>query len=271
MPELPEVETTRKGITPHICGQKLTQVNIRQPNLRWPVSENLAYRLQGQTLLNIERRAKYLLFQFPCGYLLIHLGMSGSLRIVPYNSVIAKHDHIDICFESQQILRYTDPRRFGAVLWLGTAPLQHKLLRNLGPEPLSEDFNAQHLYQYSRNKKQAIKQFLMDQKIVTGVGNIYANEALYSSGINPKTQAGRIAQQRYQKLVAVVKQVLQQAIAEGGTTLRDFVGGDGKPGYFKQQLHVYGRGGEPCHGCQETLVEIRLSGRSSVYCRHCQR
>lgn len=271
MPELPEVETTRRGITPHITGQHLVKLIIRQPQLRWLITENLGQHIIGARLEVIDRRAKYLLFKFSSGYVLIHLGMSGSLRILDNTATAGKHDHVDFIFSNNRLLRFTDPRRFGAILWLGENPWQHKLLKNLGPEPLSEHFTGFDLYQRAKGRKLAVKQFIMDQHNVTGVGNIYANEALFLSGIRPGTQTGRISIKRYERLVEQIKRVLTQAIAQGGTTLRDFVGGDGKPGYFKQQLFVYGRGGQACKRCHKTLKEIRHSGRSTVYCLNCQK
>ncbi len=271
MPELPEVETTRRGITPHIIRQKIQQVIVRQPKLRWPIPEDLAQLLANAFLLNIERRAKYLLFKFETGYVLIHLGMSGSLRIIDTNAPVEKHDHIDFVFYNNKTLRLTDPRRFGAVLWLGESPYLHSLLNKLGPEPFSDTFNGNYLYQLSRGRKLVVKQFIMNQQIVAGVGNIYANEALYLSGIRPSLAAGRISCKRYQNLSEHIKKVLQQAITQGGTTLRDFVGSDGKPGYFKQQLNVYGRSGLPCPKCTQSLKEVKIGNRSTVFCENCQK
>jgi formamidopyrimidine-DNA glycosylase len=270
MPELPEVETTRRGIAPHIEGQCISKVIIRQPKLRWPVPESIAQHLLASQLHSVKRRAKYLLFQFDHGCLLIHLGMSGSLRIVNKNVVAGKHDHVELVFGNEIILRLTDPRRFSAVLWLGENPHEHPLLSKLGPEPLSDAFNGEHLFTLSRTRKLAVKQFIMDQCVVTGIGNIYASEALFSSRIRPMTAAGKISLIRYNRLSTMIKQVLGQAIAQGGTTLRDFVGGDGKPGYFKQHLHVYGRAGLPCTQCQAPLQELKLAARASVYCCRCQ-
>jgi formamidopyrimidine-DNA glycosylase len=270
MPELPEVETTRRGLAPHIVGRKITAVAVRHPTLRWPIPTDLQQHLQGQALQAIDRRAKYLLFQFENGCLLIHLGMSGRLRILTEDLPPAKHDHVDIIFDTRYILRYTDPRRFGAILWLGQHPEQHPLLSKLGPEPLSEAFNGEHLYTLSRNRKLMVKQFIMDQAIVTGTGNIYANEALFASGIKPTRAVGNISLQRYQTLATHIKSILTAAIAQGGTTLRDFTNSEGKPGYFKQQLHVYGRTGLPCTQCQHILQEVRINGRSSVFCAQCQ-
>lgn len=270
MPELPEVETTRRGIAAHIIGSSITEVCVRQPALRWPIPEDLPQHVQGQVLHKIDRRAKYLLFYFETGCLLIHLGMSGSLRILAPDVLPLKHDHVDITFQAGCVLRYTDPRRFGAILWLGQYPEQHPLLKKLGPEPLSDAFNGEHLHTLSRNRTLTVKQFIMDQSMVTGVGNIYANEALFASGIRPTRRAGNISLQRYQVLATHIKRILSAAIAQGGTTLRDFTNSDGKPGYFKQQLHVYGRTGLHCKQCQQILQEVRITGRTSVFCAHCQ-
>lgn len=271
MPELPEVETTRRGIAPHVTGASVTAIEIRQPQLRWPVSAEIVECLPGQRLASVERRAKYLLLNFDQGVLLIHLGMSGNLRVVKPGQPVAKHDHIDISFDNGWVLRYTDPRRFGAVLWTVEPVYQHKLLKALGPEPLSPDFTGQRLFQLSRGKQQAVKTYIMDNGVVVGVGNIYANEALFQSGIDPRRAAGNISKARYQVLADNIKIVLGKAIEQGGTTLRDFVGGDGKPGYFKQELKAYGRGGEPCVVCNTTLKEVKLGQRASVYCPKCQR
>lgn len=272
MPELPEVETTRQGLAPHLEGQRLNRIIVRQRRLRWPVPDDLSTKLDQSRLLRISRRAKYLLFHFETGVMLVHLGMSGSLRIVSNNNEAGKHDHIDFIFGNRQtILRLTDPRRFGTVLWLGKAPDTHPLLNKLGPEPLDDAFTGNGLYRRSRNRTIAVKQFIMDQTIVTGIGNIYANEALFKAGIRPTRAAGKISPQRYQKLVQAIKITLRAAIRQGGTTLRDFVGGDGRPGYFKQQLNVYGRSGLPCPNCGAPLREIKQSGRTTIFCAHCQR
>lgn len=270
MPELPEVETTRRGIEPHLQGRRIARVIVRQPRLRWPVPADLPALLAGQRVERVERRGKYLLIQFEHGTLILHLGMSGSLRIVVTGAVVGKHDHVDFELDSGSTLRLTDPRRFGAVLWQASAAGEHELLASLGPEPLTDAFDGDYLWQRSRGRSAPVKAFLMDSHIVVGVGNIYANEALFATGIHPARQAGRISQARYERLVAEVKRVLARSIVQGGTTLRDFVGGDGKPGYFRQQLLVYGRGGEPCRQCQGVLTEVRLGQRSTVYCRHCQ-
>ncbi|MDO8860179.1 bifunctional DNA-formamidopyrimidine glycosylase/DNA-(apurinic or apyrimidinic site) lyase [Haliea sp. E1-2-M8] len=270
MPELPEVETTRRGVEPWSCGQRVVAVQVREPRLRWPVPPDLAQRLQGQLIEAVERRAKYLLFRTVAGSLLVHLGMSGSLRVIRDQSPLLRHDHVEILLASGDRLRFNDPRRFGCMLWLEPAT-SHPLLEGLGPEPLSADFSGELLYRRSRGRRSAVKPFLMDGRIVVGVGNIYANEALFLAGIRPERPAGRIGLARYERLAEHVKQVLTSAISQGGTTLRDFVGGDGKPGYFAQQLYVYGRGGQPCKRCQRLLRECRLGQRATVYCVACQR
>jgi len=270
MPELPEVETTRRGLEPHLRGQQVIRVVVRQPKLRWPVPAELAEQLPGQRFLAVRRRGKYLLLETPVGTLIGHLGMSGSLRIVAADAAPGPHDHLDIWLESGQLMRYTDPRRFGAMLWTVTDPFAHPLLAGLGPEPLSAEFDGGYLYRVSRGRSIAVKSLVMNSHVVVGVGNIYANEALFQAGIHPKRGAGRIGLRRYQKLSDSLKQVLQQAIAVGGTTLRDFVGGEGQPGYFKQSLRVYGRAAQPCVACGEALREIRLAQRSTIYCPGCQ-
>ncbi|MFT7527265.1 MAG: formamidopyrimidine-DNA glycosylase [Arenicella sp.] len=270
MPELPEVETTCRGISPHLCGKTLTQATVRNHSLRWPVPRRLNSILQGQTLKQVSRRAKYLLLEFDTGHLLCHLGMSGSMRICKANDAPKKHDHIDLIFGSV-CLRYHDPRRFGAMLWTKEAPQLHELIRHLGPEPLSDAFDASTLFGKSRKRSQAIKTFIMDNKIVVGVGNIYANEALFNAKIKPTRPAGKLTKTQSEQLSAEIKTVLADAIEQGGTTLKDFVGGDGKPGYFAQKLKVYGRSGEPCVACSKPLKEIRLGQRSTVYCTQCQK
>lgn len=270
MPELPEVETTRRGIAPHLVGQRVSLVIVRERRLRWPIPEDLDVRLSGQRIEAVERRAKYLLIRFEAGTLIAHLGMSGSLRLVEGALPPAKHEHVDLLLESGQALRYTDPRRFGALLW-SDDPLNHVLLASLGPEPLSEGFDGERLFQLSRGRSMAVKPFIMDNAVVVGVGNIYASEALFAAGIDPRRPAGGISRARYLKLADEIKRILALAIERGGTTLRDFVGGDGKPGYFQQELFVYGRGGEFCKHCGTTLREVRLGQRASVYCSRCQR
>jgi len=270
MPELPEVETTRRGIAPYIEGQTVRQVVIRQPQLRWPVTEGLAQILCGLSIQSVSRRAKYLLFATDAGTLIVHLGMSGSLRIVTTGQGAGKHDHIDVIFSDNTLLRFNDPRRFGAVLWTAAPVSEHQLLSNLGPEPLLSDFSGELLYSLSRNRKVPVKSFIMDSHIVVGVGNIYANEALFMAGILPSRAAGRISLVRYRTLAECIREVLQNAIRQGGTTLRDYVNESGNPGYFKQQLRVYGRAGLPCVDCQQPLQEVRLANRSTVFCGACQ-
>jgi formamidopyrimidine-DNA glycosylase len=270
MPELPEVETTRRGVEPYSRDRVVARVVVRESRLRWPVPQTLEVLLRGQRVNKVERRAKYLLFRMEAGTLLVHLGMSGSLRVVPADQPPARHDHIDLLFDDGTCLRYNDPRRFGCFLWLEPGE-QHPLLRALGPEPLSPEFDGDLLYRRSRGRSAPVKNFIMDGKVVVGVGNIYANEALFLSGIRPDRAAGRISRARYDVLAERIKQVLTSAIEQGGTTLRDFVGGDGKPGYFAQQLYVYGRAGEPCKCCGGVLRERRLGQRTSVYCVACQR
>lgn len=270
MPELPEVETTRRGVAPHCEGKQVTSVLVRESRLRWPIPQELPKLLNGQVITAVERRAKYLQFQTAAGTLLMHLGMSGSLRVVADDHVIARHDHLDICLMGGKRLRYNDPRRFGCALWLPPGE-SHVLLENLGPEPLSTEFDGELLYRRSRGRKGPVKSFIMDGKVVVGVGNIYANEALFGAGIHPSRAAGRVSLARYERLAEIIKRVLTAAIEQGGTTLRDFVGGDGKPGYFAQQLLVYGRAGLPCKACGSLLRELRLGQRSSVYCVTCQR
>lgn len=270
MPELPEVETTRRGIEPHISGRKISRVIVRQPKLRWLIDPMLNQHLSGRQLQGVTRRGKYLLLSFTNGTLLVHLGMSGSLRLVPKGTPPQLHDHVDIDFSSN-FLRFHDPRRFGAMVWTCDPPETHPLLAHLGPEPLTQDFNGDYLFAKSRKRLQAIKTFIMDSQVVVGVGNIYANEALFRAGIKPIRKAGNLTRAQCQQLVAEIRHVLSSAIEQGGTTLRDFVGGDGKPGYFKQQLLVYGRGGEACPRCSKALKEVRLGQRSTVYCTQCQR
>ena len=270
MPELPEVETTRRGIRSHVVDKTVTHVLVREPRLRWPVSDELSQSLTGAVITDINRRGKYLLFTTPAGRMMIHLGMSGSLRIANQNSALRRHDHIDIGFADGKILRYHDPRRFGSVFWLPGVS-GHPLIDSLGPEPLGDGFDGAYLYQLSRRKQTAVKTFVMNSRVVVGVGNIYANEALFLSGIRPDRAAGRISLERYRRLSANIRAVLERAIDAGGTTLRDFVREDGSPGYFSQQLNVYGRAGEPCVNCDRRLSESRLGSRSTIYCSHCQR
>nr|WP_298055326.1 bifunctional DNA-formamidopyrimidine glycosylase/DNA-(apurinic or apyrimidinic site) lyase [uncultured Halomonas sp.] len=288
MPELPEVETTRRGIAPYIEGQEITEVLVRQPRLRVPVPDDLAERLVGARIGVLKRRAKYL--QIPIhsardfereregegsadvadATLLWHLGMSGSLRIARVGDLPKKHDHVDVVTASGYVLRYHDPRRFGFVDWQLDDETQDKRLAHLGPEPLSDAFTGKWLYTLSRNKRVAVKPFLMDNQVVVGAGNIYAAEALFMAGIDPRRAAGRVSLARYNALALAVKEVLAAAIAQGGTTLRDFVSGQGEPGYFAQRLNVYGRQGQPCLRCGTELRHIKLGQRASVFCPSCQ-
>ncbi|MEM6604656.1 MAG: bifunctional DNA-formamidopyrimidine glycosylase/DNA-(apurinic or apyrimidinic site) lyase [Pseudomonadota bacterium] len=270
MPELPEVETTRRGIRPYCEGRKLSDVHIRERRLRWPVLPDLERRLKGQRIHAVERRAKYLLLNLDAGRLLVHLGMSGSLRVLRRPALPEKHDHIDLVTDAGDTLRYNDPRRFGSFQWFEHGEPLAPLCK-LGPEPLSQDFTGLYLYQKSRGRKAPVKAFVMDGAVVVGVGNIYANEALFAAGIRPDRAAGRISEERYERLAKEIKYVLARAIERGGTTLRDFVGGDGRPGYFAQELFVYGRAGESCKTCDGQLRGKVIGQRASVYCVVCQR
>jgi len=270
MPELPEVETTCRGIEPHVTNQVVTSLIIRNCNLRWPIPDFLNEEVEGKQVRSVSRRGKYILLNVDGGSVMIHLGMSGSLRVVTSDKEPEKHDHVDFAFSNGKLLRLTDPRRFGSVLWQPKGE-HHELLYKLGPEPLSEAFSAEYLKKCCQGRKAAIKQVIMDSHIVVGVGNIYATEALFSSGIDPRRAAGNISEKRLMLLVDEIKKVLAFAIEQGGTTLKDFVGGDGKPGYFKQKLNAYGRKGEPCVQCLAPLSEVRLGQRSTVFCKHCQR
>lgn len=270
MPELPEVETTLRGIAPYLLHNTIANLVVRNRQLRWPVPSDLDICLNDRKVTSAVRRAKYLLLCVEGGALMIHLGMSGSLRVCDSTSPIKQHDHIDLIMSDGVILRYHDPRRFGSWLWVQGELTNHPLLTQLGPEPLGEDFDGEFLFQLSRGKKKPMKTFLMDNHIVVGVGNIYANESLFLAGVNPHMPAGELTQRQADMLVKTVKQVLAAAIEQGGTTLRDFVNGNGEPGYFQQKLHVYGRGGEPCSHCGECLKESRLGQRATVYCAQCQ-
>ncbi len=270
MPELPEVETTRKGIAPFVIGEKIKRVTVRDPRLRWPVPDDLEKILTGKTIRKLWRRGKYLVFDLEDCHLLLHLGMSGSLRIIKTEYPAGKHDHVDFLFAAGHIMRLRDPRRFGSIHLTSDAPLQHTLLKHLGPEPLGNDLSSDYLYSRSRKRRQAIKDFIMDSRTVVGVGNIYASESLYKAGIHPLRAAGRISRQRYERLVPAIREVLQEALAKGGTTLRDFVNGTGEPGYFKHDLQVYDRTGLPCQRCKSPIRSIRPGQRTTYYCPHCQ-
>ena len=269
MPELPEVETTKRGIEPFIVGETIAAVVVRNKNLRWPAQVPQA--LVGQQISHVGRRAKYLLITTPIGTLIVHLGMSGSLRLVDAKAAVKTHDHIDLQFDSGHCLRYNDPRRFGSFHFYKADPAEHWLLVDLGPEPLGNDFSGEHLFQQARRRRIAVKNHIMDSKVVVGVGNIYAAEALFSAGIRPTVQAGRVTRVGYERLASHISQILARAIQVGGTTLRDFVGSDGQPGYFRQSLNVYGRAGEPCRVCSSPLKGMVLGQRATVYCPKCQK
>jgi formamidopyrimidine-DNA glycosylase len=271
MPELPEVETTLNGIKSFIINQKINSVIIRHYGLRWPIQPDMETVLRGKIITKAYRRGKYLLLATKTGTLILHLGMSGSLCLVNDKIPANKHDHVDIHFANHWCLRFRDPRRFGAMLWTDGDPEEHKLLADLGPEPLAKNFNAAYLMQRAQHKKVNIKALIMDSKIVVGVGNIYANEALFAAGIKPQKPAGKMQLAEAKKLVQAIKTVLKAAIKAGGTTLRDFVHGEGKKGYFKVKLKVYGRGGEACFTCATTLKENRQGQRTTVYCPVCQK
>ena len=269
MPELPEVETSRRGISPYIVGQRIDNVVIRERRLRWPVSDDIDKQLPHATVESVGRRAKYLLLNTTNGTAIVHLGMSGSVFIVDRDTPAGVHDHFDIQFDTGKSLRFRDPRKFGSLHWSDNAS-QHWLLRKLGPEPLSADFSGVYLWQKSRGRRVSVKQFIMNAAIVVGVGNIYASESLFLAGIHPKRAAGRIAEARYEMLATTIKDVLEKAIRAGGTTLRDFYGGEGEAGYFQQELAVYGRDGNPCLHCGRPVSVIMQGQRSTFYCKDCQ-
>lgn len=271
MPELPEVETTRRGIAPLLTGRRVVAVEVRDPRLRWPVPAELGAQLTGREIGGVARRAKFLLVDAGNGHLILHLGMSGSLRVVPRDTEPGKHDHLDVVLDDGSCLRLRDPRRFGAALWTSEDPGRHPLLRHLGPEPLEDGFDGDWLHDHARGRRVAVKPLLMDGRVVVGVGNIYASEALFGAGIHPARPAGRISRERYAALAGAVKQVLGAAIEAGGTTLRDFVASDGRPGYFVHRLSVYGRAGAPCERCAGTIASRVIAQRSSYYCLRCQR
>lgn len=270
MPELPEVETTLRGIEPYIDGETVSNVIVRNKNLRWPVPAALKKNLVGQKLNRLQRRGKYILLFTDNGTVILHLGMSGSLRICDSDTAVEKHDHVDIEFENGKVLRYRDPRRFGCVLWTSKPVEHHKLISPMGPEPLTIEFNGDYLHAKSRKRKNNVKGFIMDSKIVTGVGNIYASEALFSAGILPSCLSGKVSKKRYQILAECIKEVLIKAIAQGGTTLKDFTRADGQPGYFKQSLKVYDRAGLSCVQCEHLIKQKTLNQRATYYCSHCQ-
>jgi formamidopyrimidine-DNA glycosylase len=270
MPELPEVETTRRGLAPHLEGGRVLGATLRRQNLRWPIAPEVSSVLPGQRIDAVRRRAKYLLLDTAAGSALLHLGMSGSLRVLPAATPVRPHDHVDLVLDGGRVLRFNDPRRFGCLLWQPPGTV-HPLLAALGPEPLAEEFDGDHLFRLSRGRSAPVKNFLMDQAVVVGVGNIYAAEALFAAGISPMRRAGRISPERYARLAAEVKRILLHAIGRGGTTLRDFISPDGAPGYFEQELSVYGRAGQPCPACGRALRHAVLGQRATVWCGHCQR
>ncbi|MCC4786935.1 bifunctional DNA-formamidopyrimidine glycosylase/DNA-(apurinic or apyrimidinic site) lyase [Vibrio splendidus] len=268
MPELPEVEVSRMGISPHLVGEKIKTLTFRTPKLRWDIPQELK-RLEGQVIRSISRRAKYLLIETDMGTAIVHLGMSGSLRILDADFPAAKHDHVDLKLTNGKVLRYNDPRRFGA--WLWSAPDEiHTVLLGSGPEPLTDDFNADYIAEKAEKRKVAVKQFIMDNKVVVGVGNIYANEALFSSRIHPLRPASKVTKEEWALLTKEIKQVLATAIKQGGTTLKDFAQADGKPGYFAQELQVYGKAGAECPSCGEKLEEQKIGQRNTFFCSQCQ-
>lgn len=271
MPELPEVETTRRGIEPHLNRQTIKAIVIRQRALRWPVPKQLEQKARNQKIQSVDRRGKYLLLRLETGTVIIHLGMSGSLRICTAATPVEKHDHVDFIFGNNKVLRLRDPRKFGAVLWTAGNPEKHKLLSSLGPEPLDDSFDGDYLFEHSRKRSASIKSLIMNSHIVVGVGNIYACESLFLAAINPKRKSGSLSLARCKKLAAAIKQVLAESITQGGTTLRDFIRENGKPGYFSQQLFVYGKAGEPCAKCGKPVKQIRQQQRSTFYCTHCQK
>lgn len=271
MPELPEVETTRRGILPHILNKKVRNIVIRNGALRWPVPVTIKERLTGKAVRAVNRRGKYLLLTFSNGTLIWHLGMSGSLRIIADQQPPGKHDHVDVEFSGGIMLRYNDPRRFGTLLWTEQPVEEHSLIAHLGPEPLTDIFDGEYLFARSRKRKLGTKTWIMDSKTVVGVGNIYANESLFQAGIHPLRKASTLTRKQCHVLADEIKKILSHAIERGGTTLRDFVGSDGKPGYFAQELSVYGRGELACIKCLKPLTEKRIGQRTTVYCVRCQR
>ncbi|MBS4096429.1 MAG: bifunctional DNA-formamidopyrimidine glycosylase/DNA-(apurinic or apyrimidinic site) lyase [Sulfuricella sp.] len=271
MPELPEVEITRRGLAPHLTGQTIRAVVIRNGSLRQPIPADLPATLPGQTIHGVARRGKYLLIECDSGWLLAHLGMSGSLRVVPATTPPEKHDHFDLVLANGLAMRLRDPRRFGLILWTVDDPLAHPLLAKLGVEPLGEAFNGDVLYRASRGRNLPVKQFLMEGGTVVGVGNIYANESLFRAAIRPQTACGRLSAKRYERLAQTIKETLSDALAAGGSSLRDFTDSAGNPGYFQQQYFVYGRTGEPCRVCGAPILTLRQGQRATFYCGGCQK
>ena len=271
MPELPEVETTRRGLLPHVRGRRIRDVVVRNGSLRWPVPRDLRKRLRGREVLEIRRRGKYLLFDTAQGHLLVHLGMSGKLSMVEPDLPAKTHDHIDLQLDGARTMRFTDPRRFGAMLWLDSPAESHMLLRGLGLEPLSPEFTGAALRERAQGRRVAVKQFLMNGRIVVGVGNIYASEALWEAKVSPLRSAGSLSAARWERVAGAVRATLERAIVAGGSTLRDFAGADGGAGHFQTRFAVYGRAGKPCKRCKTPIRSIRQGQRSTFYCPRCQR
>jgi len=271
MPELPEVETTRRGIEPHAQGHGIVRLDLYEPRLRWRVADDLPGAVAGQKIVKVDRRAKYLLLRLEAGALLLHLGMSGSLRVLPADTPRLAHDHFDIVLDSGQVLRFNDPRRFGSLHYVTDDPNTHPLLAKLAPEPFDEAFNADYLFAITRKRRVAIKQLIMNSRLVVGVGNIYASEALFRAGIRPKRRASSLTRDEAAKLAKAIRTVLAMAIKVGGTTLRDYVGADGNPGYFRQKLFVYERPDEPCRNCKTAIRALVQGQRSTYYCPTCQK
>ena len=270
MPELPEVETTKRGLEPRVVGKQVLSAQIHQKQLRWEIPSHLPTTIKGEFIKKISRRAKYILIKFSNGTLVMHLGMSGSISVVPSGEALNKHHHFELILDNTTSMRFHDPRRFGSILWQKNNE-QLSLFKNLGPEPLSSEFNDNTLYLSSRGRKKNIKAFIMDSNIVVGVGNIYASESLFLAGISPKKVAGKTSKKRYQVLTQCIKQILSEAINKGGTTLNDFSNIDGKPGYFSQVLSVCGRNEMPCYRCDGTIKRIMQNQRASYYCPRCQK
>lgn len=271
MPELPEVETTRRGVDPHVVGRRIVALTVHEPRLRWRVADTLSAEVKGQRVRETARRAKYLLFRLETGTLLLHLGMSGSLRVLPAETPRVTHDHFDLLLDSGVTLRFNDPRRFGSLHYTTADPAEHPLLAHLAPEPLDDQFDADYLWRITRKRKVAIKQLLMNSTLVVGVGNIYASEALFRARIRPRRQARSLKYEEVTRLARAVRTVLKMAIRVGGTTLRDYVGADGNPGYFRQKLYVYERSGKPCRVCEGPVKHFTQGQRSTYYCPACQK
>ncbi len=272
MPELPEVEITKQGIEPFLVGQTIEKIVLRNLKLRWPIPKDLCKVLQGLEIRSIKRRAKYILIDCSAGWLIIHLGMSGSLRVLSsFHEAPTKHDHYDLYTANNTIIRYRDPRKFGALIWTASNPYDHRLIKHLGPEPMDEAFNRDFLYQKLRTRSSSIKLQIMNNQVVTGVGNIYANESLFHAGISPTRQAYKVTRPKLELLIVAIKTTLERAIRAGGSSLQDFYLTDGSTGYFQQQYMVYGRAGEPCHKCKAIIRSVAIGQRSSFYCPKCQK